>query len=119
MNELINYYIILYHKMLSLLYNKKSSLKFIGNISNRNLLIEINATIIIVFFLLYYNFVPSSDFHKPGDERTMNALDYLYFTMITHSTIGYGVISPKSSIGKTLVICHVISMLLFNIILFS
>ena len=105
--------------MLSLLYNKKSSLKFIGNISNRNLLIEINATIIIVFFLLYYNFVPPSDFYKSGDEKPMSALDYLYFTMITHSTIGYGVISPKSSIGKMLVICHVISMLLFNIILFS
>jgi hypothetical protein len=106
--------------MLSILYNKQSSMKFLNgiNIPNRKIIIEINATIVLVFLALYYFLVPPEDFNKPSDDK-MEFLDYVYFTIITHTTIGYGVLSPKSPRGKILVICHSICMVLFNLIMFT
>ena len=80
-------------------------------------IIEINICIILIFTILYYFLLTPEDFNS---KNKMNGfIDHLYFSIITHSAIGYGDISPKSKFGKLLVILHTCLMLLANIMLFS
>jgi hypothetical protein len=56
----------------------------------------------LVFGLLYYWF-DSLDFKSTSDNKTVHFLDYIYFSAVTFTTIGYGDIIPKDGIGQILV----------------
>jgi voltage-gated potassium channel len=62
--------------------------------------------IVIVFSRLYYIYLKPEDFNGGEGLKTYN--DYLYFTVVTHASIGYGDISPKSRKAKNLVMIHII-----------
>ena len=55
-----------------------------------------------VFGLLYYWF-DSLDFKTVTGSKTVHFLDYIYFSAVTFSTIGYGDIIPKAGAGQVLV----------------
>ena len=80
--------------------------------------LAINHILVIVIFALiyYYHYNTNSKEHftlSSGEE--MSLIDIPYFTLTTHTTIGYGDILPKSKQMKFCVILHQIAMLLLGI----
>lgn len=59
-------------------------------------------TITVVFGFLYY-FYNSLDFRYASGHNTFHFLDYIYFSAVTFTTIGYGDIVPKAGAGHLLV----------------
>jgi hypothetical protein len=64
--------------------------------------IAIYITVTIVFGLLYY-FFDSLYFKSASESNTFHFLDYIYFSAVTFTTIGYGDIVPKAGAGHLLV----------------
>lgn len=64
--------------------------------------IAIYFTITLVFGVLYY-FYDSLDFKFASGFNTFRFLDYIYFSAVTFTTIGYGDIVPKAGAGHLLV----------------
>ena len=56
----------------------------------------------LVFGLLYFLF-DSLDFKSAVGFKTVNFLDYIYFSAVTFTTIGYGDILPKAGAGQVIV----------------
>jgi hypothetical protein len=56
----------------------------------------------LVFGLLYY-FSDSLEFKTVPGNKTAQFLDYIYFSVITFTTIGYGDILPKAGTGQIIV----------------
>jgi hypothetical protein len=64
--------------------------------------VVIYLTFSLVFGLLYFLF-DSLDFKSTAGNKTVHFLDYIYFSAVTFTTIGYGDIIPKDGIGQVLV----------------
>ena len=64
--------------------------------------IAIYFTITLLFGLLYY-FFDSLDFKPESRYDTFHFFDYIYFSAVTFTTIGYGDIVPKAGVGHLLV----------------
>ena len=58
--------------------------------------------ITLVFGVLYY-FFDSLDFRSASGFNTFHFLDYIYFSAVTFTTIGYGDIVPKAGAGHLIV----------------
>ena len=63
--------------------------------------------VIFIFTIIYQKFAKIYG-TKEDKENFENFENTLYFTTVTHFTIGYGDISPKSKMLKRLVILHII-----------
>ena len=84
----------------------------IKNIKNQNKNIFIHLFIIFIFTNLYFLLAPYSDDNDNkefGESWERN----LYFSTMTHFTIGFGDIAPKSKLFRRLTMCHVILAFLF------
>lgn len=55
-----------------------------------------NLMFILAFALIYHS-LPKGSFNKP-----MSLFDSLYFSTITHTTLGYGDFYPESKMAKSL-----------------
>jgi Ion channel len=55
-----------------------------------------------IFGLLYYLF-DSLDFKSIADNKTIRFFNYIYFSAVTFTTIGYGDIIPKAGTGQIIV----------------
>jgi hypothetical protein len=55
-------------------------------------------------FGLFYYFFDSLDFKPASGSDTPGFLDYLYFSAVTFTTIGYGDIVPKAGAGQVIVL---------------
>ena len=64
--------------------------------------VAIYIALTIVFGLLYFLF-DSLDFKSSLGNKTAHLLDYIYFSAVTFTTIGYGDILPKTGAGQILV----------------
>jgi hypothetical protein len=64
--------------------------------------IAIYIVVTLMFGLLYYYF-DSLDFKSASKFNTFHFLDYIYFSAVTFTTIGYGDIVPKAGAGHLLV----------------
>tara|TARA_Y100000590_G_scaffold382967_1_gene453314 strand:- start:424 stop:708 length:285 start_codon:yes stop_codon:yes gene_type:complete len=62
--------------------------------------------IVMVFSGLYYYYLTPEDFN--GGEGLNDYTDYFYYTVVTHASVGYGDISPKTKKAKMLVTLHII-----------
>lgn len=76
--------------------------------SSRQLFLMKNIGIILVFALLYHS-LPEGSFNKP-----MNEIDAIYFSAVTHTTLGYGDFYPESKTAKSL--CSLHSLMMFFLI---
>jgi hypothetical protein len=65
--------------------------------------IAIYIALTFVFGLLYY-FFDSLDFKSASGYNTFHFLDYIYFSAVTFTTIGYGDIVPKAGAGHLIVL---------------
>jgi hypothetical protein len=64
--------------------------------------VAIYIAITLVFGLLYFLF-DSLDFKPTLGGKTVRFLDYIYFSAVTFTTIGYGDIVPKAGAGQVIV----------------
>jgi hypothetical protein len=60
--------------------------------------------ILSLIFGLFYFLFDSLDFKQPEGSSTVHFLDYLYFSAVTFTTIGYGDIIPKAGAGQVIVL---------------
>lgn len=64
---------------------------------------------LIVLFAIVYHSLPEGSFNKP-----MKLIDALYFSAVTHTTLGYGDFYPESNTAKAL--CSLHSFMMFFLI---
>jgi Ion channel len=64
--------------------------------------VTIYIALTLVFGVLYYLF-DSLDFRSASGFNTIHFLDYIYFSAVTFTTIGYGDIVPKAGAGHLIV----------------
>ena len=73
---------------------------------------------VIVFTIAYYILSQQTHVHFQNNtnyvsEHKIDAMDALYFSLVTQSTVGFGSIVPVSTISKLCVSVQVFSTLLF------
>lgn len=74
-----------------------------------------NIIIIIVFWLVYMyldNTYPDSFAKQKG----MTKLDWLYYTVIVHTTVGFGDIYPTNTMSRLVVVSHTLLVWWINFI---
>ena len=92
-------------------------MNYISNIINKvkkqNDFILYHLGVICVFTVIYYYLAKNSE----EDKSNFKSLeDSLYYTLITHFTIGFGDVSPKSKIMRRFTMLQaVIAFMLMNI----
>lgn len=64
----------------------------------------------IVLALLFYGSTSWLFMHLAGEEALTNSTDFIYWLVVTGSTVGYGDLSPSTSAGKYLVSFYVIPL---------
>lgn len=83
-------------------------LKLIKNTNRKNIKYYFitQSIIIILFSFIYYltNYLDNQYEHIFD-----NYLDCIYFTVVTHFTVGYGDISPKTKLHKILTMLQIIT----------
>jgi len=92
------------------------SLAFFNELMKKNVNFQYHAVVIIVFSILYYALSKGNLVGDDEDERFQDYGSTLYYTVVTHFTIGYGDISPKSAILRILCCCQIVlAFLLTNL----
>lgn len=84
----------------------------IKQIEDKNEGFFIHLIIIFIFTNLYYFLAPFSN-KIDKQEFSQSWERTLYYSVITHFTIGFGDITPKSKLLRRLTICQVILAFLF------
>jgi voltage-gated potassium channel len=64
----------------------------------------------IVLALLFYGFTSWILLYLSGEEALTQSVDFIYWLVVTGSTVGYGDLSPSSSAGKLMVAFYIIPM---------
>ena len=85
---------------------------------NRNKIVYINVNLFLIFIfsLIYWHYgTPENLTFNPQFADTDNNITYLsalYFSCTTHSTVGYGDITPKSKFMQFIITIHLIILIL-------
>ena len=69
--------------------------------------------IVLFFSFCYFFLLKPEDFN--GGEGLKKYDDYLYYSIVTHASVGYGDISPKTRKARTIVSLHIIIAFVFII----
>jgi voltage-gated potassium channel len=64
----------------------------------------------IVLALLFYGMTSWLLLHLAGEESLTQSTDFIYWLVVTGSTVGYGDLSPSTTVGKYLVSFYIIPM---------
>ncbi len=70
-----------------------------------------NLAIIFIFSIIYWTYGTTENLtfqESLGINDKINYTSALYYSFITHSSIGYGDITPKSIFMQRIVMCHII-----------
>ena len=84
---------------------------------NKLLYIYVNLVLILIFSVIYWYWgTPENLTFNPqfADNNNISYLSALYFACTTHSTVGYGDITPKSRFMQTIIIIH-LTILILNL----
>lgn len=74
--------------------------------------IEYHITVILLFTAI--NYIVAKRYGTPGDKKRFASFENcLYFTTITHSTVGYGDLFPESRALRRVTMLHIFVMLSF------
>ena len=63
---------------------------------------------IIVIFAIIYKEINNNDLKSFSNEKKMDMFDAFYFSAITHTTVGFGDISPETKYAKLSSMTHVL-----------
>lgn len=74
---------------------------------NQNKFLPTHLILIVTFTLLYMMMAPSHGTDE-DKENYSNFADSLYYTTITHFTIGFGDVTPKSKLLRALTMLQVV-----------
>ena len=74
---------------------------------NQNKFLPTHLVLIVTFTLLYMMMAPSHGTDE-DKENYSNFADSLYYTTITHFTIGFGDVNPKSKLLRALTMLQVV-----------
>jgi hypothetical protein len=92
-----------------------NSTVFFQILKKQNKLLFSHIITIILFSIIYYFIAPIKG-SKKDQENFQNIEDSIYYTTLTHFTIGYGDIAPESQIMRRLTILQVlIAFVLMNL----
>lgn len=92
-----------------------NSTTFFKIIKKQNKLLFSHIITIILFSIIYYYIAPIKG-SKKDQENFKNMEDSIYYTTLTHFTIGFGDIAPESQIMRKLTILQVlIAFILMNL----
>ena len=69
-------------------------------------------TITLIYGIIYYYLTRGENDHFNGLDSNSTIIDCFYFSFTTFSTVGYGDISPKSTLARCLVVSHQMIMLM-------
>ena len=85
------------------------------SLKNRNLLLKEHIILLIVFSFIYYKVSIYSQNER--DIKKFSSYEQcLYFTVVTHFTVGFGDISPESPLLRRICIIQIfLAFLLFNL----
>lgn len=87
----------------------------INLLKKQNEFLPFHLLLILVFSLFFYFYSPYTD-NTQDIENYKEYFQTLYYTMITHFTIGFGEITPKSKSLRMATMIHVfLTFLLFRI----
>ena len=78
------------------------NMEFIANIFSKNINLKYHGMVIVVFSFLYYMLSISGIAAENEEEQFDDLGSCIYYTIVTHFTIGYGDISPKSRLFRAL-----------------
>lgn len=83
---------------------------------NKLIYIYVNLILIFVFSLIYWFFGTPTNLtfgeQFTNSEKNLSYLSALYYACTTHSTVGYGDITPKSKLMQCITIIHLIILIL-------
>ena len=92
-----------------------NSTVFFQILKKQNKLLFSHIMTIILFSIIYYFIAPIKG-SKKDQENFQNIEDSIYYTTLTHFTIGFGDIAPESQIMRRLTILQVlIAFVLMNL----
>lgn len=74
---------------------------------NQNKFLPAHLIVIVAFTLIYMMMTPSHGTDE-DKEHFSNFADSLYYTTITHFTVGFGDVSPKSKLLRALTMIQVV-----------
>ena len=87
---------------------------FIKNLNRKDLskYLAVQFITIIVFSIIYYvtNYIL-----KENKKTFVSYLDTIYFTIVTHFSVGYGDITPKNKLHKLLAIIQIITSFIISL----
>jgi voltage-gated potassium channel len=88
-------------------------LKLIKNTTRDNIQYYLltQALVIIVFSIIYYI---TNRIHNEEERLFESYFDCIYFTIVTHFTVGYGDISPKTKLHRTITMIQIITAFLIS-----
>jgi hypothetical protein len=94
--------------MIALLSFLKTTLR----LNNKKLdFLAINLLFILVFALIYWIWGTPEHFKSLVSAPYLSSLDALYFSFVTHCTLGYGDIVPISPSMRFITILHIVVMI--------
>lgn len=77
------------------------------NLNKKNILcLAVNLLIILLFAIIYWIWGNKTHFKYDSNEKNLSFLSAFYHSIITHSTIGYGDITPISPMMRFITIIH-------------
>ena len=92
-----------------------NSTTFFKIIKKQNKLLFSHIITIILFSIIYYYIAPIKG-SKKDQENFQNMEDSIYYTTLTHFTVGFGDILPESKIMRRLTVVQVlIAFILMNL----
>jgi hypothetical protein len=71
----------------------------------------------IIYIIIEKSYHGSFKYSEEPDNKNINIGDIIYFSLITHTTIGYGDIIPKTGLAKFFVCLHGFIVLVINLAL--
>ena len=89
------------------------SKNLINEILTRNIFLKNHIFIVIIYSLVYYYLAHTKRFGTNEDDRFKTYTNSLYYTIVTHFTIGYGDISPKTRTFKMLCCTQILCAFMF------
>lgn len=69
--------------------------------------------VIIVIFAFIYKAINMNNIEAFNNEKEMTLFDCLYFSVVTHTTVGYGDIYPVSNLARACMMIQVMTVFYF------